>query len=990
MLTEDESTSAPGGDALPPQDIMVLASSEASGPPLASSPPSASPATVSPLPGGGQSQEVFAIRNPNDVPLRDFIPKQMAKISAYVQRLSQPPGAQILAAEGEGNEQEGEEGEGNNQEEANWEEENENGHEGGEEHDNNNNNDDDDEEEERDPDLHVGLTAKPSISMEIKKEPSAAPVLPPAYPPQVRRAAPVAVAPPQTVSAGLAASAVPRQAPFPGQFYPPSAPQHDLNQQYYQQHDLNQQYFQQLQQKQYYQQQQQQQPYYGYYPGTNPAAAAALQQQQYAQYGRPQPPTMMPGYPAGGPQAFVGQYAAPGAMATGGGPQYPTATAMQAYGAATAVPPPYGAVPTQQPQSQPPPPQQQQAHFVQGGNEVPYAMRQQQHLQFGGVKQQYQQQQQQHHPSAPYFLPQQPQSQQQRQPVVASSPHPLVPPSAVPFLSPPALSTIEQQVTKRAKPASEDDSDCTWTSSLSNPPIVEAILHKDVERLRKLLIEIPHPSALDQVRDDAGHTLLMLAAFNGSTESVRMLVACGVDTAAFDSTGYTAAHWAAKYNQWEMLKVIVGASPAAATIQTKQQGDTPLHVACRFEALDCIRGLLTGSDQQLLLAINTDCDTPYDVSSSPTVRMCVLEMCPQIQTLALYHHDCQLAPDSLPSSNTNTSKQESGERLMAVLQALETCKEPGFLLVTDFAKATREQLLLAHEEDYVKFIYDLDASLRSSSTNSNKAIPLTPCLQRGLQQRQVENGEINSAFASTSLPAALRAAGAVIHAVDLVVKESCRNVLCTVRPLGHQASSRGLSQSRTSMGFSVFNSIVIGALHALRPIIPHQKPIRRVLILDFDSEPGFGTQEILMRKYQTQPTLVNQVLYISLNQQSGSEELSSLWDKNIHNWFVNESNLEMVVETKLLPLARAFCPDLILMSSGFYPKDEKETGLLDYQMLTQHVLKLANVCCQGRLVSVLEGGYGTVASLEPLEWDRTGFAKLVSAHALQMAGLVPT
>jgi acetoin utilization deacetylase AcuC-like enzyme len=98
-------------------------------------------------------------------------------------------------------------------------------------------------------------------------------------------------------------------------------------------------------------------------------------------------------------------------------------------------------------------------------------------------------------------------------------------------------------------------------------------------------------------------------------------------------------------------------------------------------------------------------------------------------------------------------------------------------------------------------------------------------------------------FSKGSLDAALRAAGGVCYAIDEVVSPggSGRNAFVAVRPPGHHAGYRGHVKSSASCGFCIFNSVAVGALHALDTI----EGVERVAIVDFDVHHGNGTEEIV-------------------------------------------------------------------------------------------------------------------------------------------------
>ncbi|MCP5197785.1 MAG: histone deacetylase family protein [Gammaproteobacteria bacterium] len=202
--------------------------------------------------------------------------------------------------------------------------------------------------------------------------------------------------------------------------------------------------------------------------------------------------------------------------------------------------------------------------------------------------------------------------------------------------------------------------------------------------------------------------------------------------------------------------------------------------------------------------------------------------------------------------------------------------------------------------------------------------------------------------------AALRAAGAVCAAVDAVLSGEASNAFCAIRPPGHHA------EPHQSMGFCLFNNAAIGAAHAR---VVHG--LERVAVIDFDVHHGNGTQAA----FETQPGY----LYISTHQahiypgtgrreerglgnivnvplpaNSGSAELRQAWIQDIE------------------PALRTFQPQLILISAGFDAHYlDPLAGLNfceeDYSWVTEQILALAADHCQGRVVSMLEGGYNLQA-----------------------------
>jgi acetoin utilization deacetylase AcuC-like enzyme len=202
-----------------------------------------------------------------------------------------------------------------------------------------------------------------------------------------------------------------------------------------------------------------------------------------------------------------------------------------------------------------------------------------------------------------------------------------------------------------------------------------------------------------------------------------------------------------------------------------------------------------------------------------------------------------------------------------------------------------------------------------------------------------------------SLEAALRAAGAVVAAVDEVHSGRLRNAFCAVRPPGHHA------ERDRAMGFCLFNNIAVGALHARA-----QHGYRRVAIVDFDVHHGNGTQDIF--------TADECAFYGSSHQWPFYPGTGSAGE---HGSFGNIFNVPLragsgarefraAYEQGILPALRDFGPDFIFISAGFDahfadPLAQLQLSEHDFSWITSAICEIAGSCCGGRVVSVLEGGY---------------------------------
>ncbi|CEG45202.1 histone deacetylase [Plasmopara halstedii] len=295
----------------------------------------------------------------------------------------------------------------------------------------------------------------------------------------------------------------------------------------------------------------------------------------------------------------------------------------------------------------------------------------------------------------------------------------------------------------------------------------------------------------------------------------------------------------------------------------------------------------------------------------------------------------------------------------------------------------------------------------------------------------------DTALSACSYDAAIRAAGAVCKAVDEVIAGKCRNAFCIVRPPGHHAGPVGKvvceNDPEGSLGFCLFNNVAVGAAYARAHF--KNRGINKVAILDFDVHHGNGTEEIVrqlvpsvkelsyMTPYGTGKQIVHQykpwrtendssnVFFCSVHGygHKDPENKEILDEGETRGWFFPGSGGSSVKENpmiwdeglpfcregspasrlkwrcafrdRVLPKLCKFQPDLIFLSAGFdaHKKELVNWGygsLLeqDYEWLVDHVKQVANTCCEGRLISVLEGGYNFHGRMV------SPFARSVAAH----------
>jgi acetoin utilization deacetylase AcuC-like enzyme len=287
-------------------------------------------------------------------------------------------------------------------------------------------------------------------------------------------------------------------------------------------------------------------------------------------------------------------------------------------------------------------------------------------------------------------------------------------------------------------------------------------------------------------------------------------------------------------------------------------------------------------------------------------------------TLLLTHPDCLL-------HDMGQGHPERPDRLRAIEIALEAAA---------FNRLKRERAPLAklaaierlHPPSYVEAI--------RAATPKRDLIWLDP----------------DTAMSPGSWTAALRATGAVIYAVDQVMSGAAGNAFCAVRPPGHHAEPSG------AMGFCLFNSVAIAALHAR---IAHGA--ERVAVVDFDVHHGNGTQDAFWQD--------KDLFYGSTHQMPlfpGTGALSETGEGNIFNAPLSpldgSARFREAFLSRILPALNNFAPDMLLISAGFDAHRDDPLGQIqltedDFTWVTERLMEIAGKHAGGRVVSTLEGGY---------------------------------
>jgi acetoin utilization deacetylase AcuC-like enzyme len=281
------------------------------------------------------------------------------------------------------------------------------------------------------------------------------------------------------------------------------------------------------------------------------------------------------------------------------------------------------------------------------------------------------------------------------------------------------------------------------------------------------------------------------------------------------------------------------------------------------------------------------------------------------------HSDCSL-------HDMGSYHPECPARLTAIEDQLIASGLINLLLHEEAPMATREQLERVHPAAYI------DA------------------LEASVPERGLVHLDPDTAMNPHTLNAAKRAAGAAILATDLVIGKKTPAAFCAVRPPGHHA------ERARAMGFCFFNNVAVGAMHAL---VNHG--LKRVAVVDFDVHHGNGTEDI----FAGDP----RVLMVSTFQHpfypySGTEGRSEQMVNIPLAAYSGGDRFRAAVTESWLPALERFRPEMIFISAGFDAhRDDDMASLMlteaDYAWVTEKLKDIAGRSAQGRVVSVLEGGY---------------------------------
>jgi acetoin utilization deacetylase AcuC-like enzyme len=279
---------------------------------------------------------------------------------------------------------------------------------------------------------------------------------------------------------------------------------------------------------------------------------------------------------------------------------------------------------------------------------------------------------------------------------------------------------------------------------------------------------------------------------------------------------------------------------------------------------------------------------------------------------------------------------ECADRLRSIRHRLEAEKILGRFERGTIRSATREELLRVHEPGHI------DAMRQFADAGGGYV-------------------ESDTVLSPRSYEVAVKAAGTAIEAVDQVLSGKHDQAVCLVRPPGHHAVPTA------AMGFCLFNNIAIAARHAL-----DAHGLERVLIVDWDVHHGNGTQDMFYEERQVTFFSAHRWPFYpgtgATNETGIGQGLGTIFNLPLA-FGISRKNYREAFHNVLSDAAERSKPQLVLLSAGFDCHRADPVGSLgleseDYAPLTRLIQDVANQHCQGRLISLLEGGYNLQALAE--------------------------
>ena len=294
-----------------------------------------------------------------------------------------------------------------------------------------------------------------------------------------------------------------------------------------------------------------------------------------------------------------------------------------------------------------------------------------------------------------------------------------------------------------------------------------------------------------------------------------------------------------------------------------------------------------------------------------------------------------ITTDSFVNHNTGLGHPERADRVSVIVENLKKFEKK--LIWKKPTTVDKKFLRITHSSNYVNMI------------------------ENSFPEKGFSYLDGDTVVSPGSKKATFDAVGSIISAIDGVINKDFKNAFCAVRPPGHH------SEQEKAMGFCIFNNIAVGANYLIS-----KYKYKKIAIIDFDVHHGNGTQDIFFNN--------EKVLYISTHQYpyypgSGSEQEKGKFN-NIYNIPLpagTNSNEYLDAYEHVLKKLKEYKPEFVLFSAGFDAHKDDPLAQLqltskDYYKITKRTLDSVKNYCDGKVVSILEGGYDLNALKESSQY----------------------
>ena len=284
-----------------------------------------------------------------------------------------------------------------------------------------------------------------------------------------------------------------------------------------------------------------------------------------------------------------------------------------------------------------------------------------------------------------------------------------------------------------------------------------------------------------------------------------------------------------------------------------------------------------------------------------------------------------ITSDTYQNHDTGTGHPEQIARVSVIIDNFKKLNNKN-LLWKKPTKVSDEIILTTHNSDYINLVKNSFPEKGYSSLDGDTII------------------------SPGSKYATFDAVGSIITAIDGVENKEFKNAFCSVRPPGHHA------EKNKAMGFCIFNNIAIGANYLIK-----KYNYKRIAIVDFDVHHPNGSQDIF---YENEKVLVISTHQYPYYPGTGSEQEKGKFN-NIYNIPLpaGTSSEEYLIAFEFaLKKLEEFNPEFVLISAGFDAHEEDPLAQFrlkteDYYHITKRILETSKKYCNGKVVSILEGGY---------------------------------